>query len=107
LTVDVYHMVANAHMAHGLMGYIPEQKLLIQGDLFDLNWEVYFWGNTYDGNLAYRNLDVERDVPIHGRVTPIADVHRILEQQKGNARALCSQVANAGLSMPGCPLAWD
>ena len=107
LTVDVYHMVANAHMAHGLMGYIPDQKLLIQGDLFDLNWEVYFWGNTYDDNVAFRNLDVERDVPIHGRVTPIADVHRILEQQKGNARALCSQVANAGLSMPGCPLAWD
>jgi len=107
LTVDVYHTVSNAHMAHGLIAYLPEHKLLIQGDLFDLNWEVYFWGNTYDDNVAYRNLDVERDVPIHGRVTPVADVHRILEQQKGNARALCSQVANAGLSMPGCPLAWD
>ncbi len=107
LTIDIYHMVSNAHMAQGLMGYIPEHKLLIQGDLFDLNWEVYFWGNTYDDNVAYRNLEVERDVPIHGRVTPTAEVHRILEQQKGNARALCSQVANAGLSMPGCPLAWD
>jgi len=107
LTVDLYHTVSNAHMAQGLIAYIPEHKLLIQGDLFDLNWEVYFWGNTYDDNIAYRNLDVERDVPIHGRVTPIAEVHQILEQQKGNARALCSQVANAGLSMPGCPLAWD
>jgi glyoxylase-like metal-dependent hydrolase (beta-lactamase superfamily II) len=107
LTVDVYHMVANAHMAHGLLAYIPEEKLLIQGDLFDLNWEGYFWGNTYDDNIAYRQMDVERDLPIHGRVTPVGEVHRILEQQKGNARALCSQVANAGLSMPGCPLAWD
>ena len=107
LTVDLYHTVSNAHMAHGLIAYIPEHKLLIQGDLFDMNWEVYFWGNTYDDNIAYRKLDVERDVPIHGRVTPIAEVHSILEEQKGNARALCSQVANAGLSMPGCPLAWD
>jgi glyoxylase-like metal-dependent hydrolase (beta-lactamase superfamily II) len=107
LTVDVYHTMSNAHMADGLLAYIPGHKLLIQGDLFDMNWEVYFWGNTYDDNIAYRNLDVVRDVPIHGRVTPIADVHRILEEQKANARALCAQVDSVSLSMPGCPLAWD
>jgi glyoxylase-like metal-dependent hydrolase (beta-lactamase superfamily II) len=107
LTVDVYHTVSNAHMADGLLAYIPEHKLLLQGDLFDMNWEVYFWGDTYDDNVAYRDLDVERDVPIHGRVTPIADVHRILDEQKANARALCAQVDSIGMSMPGCPLAWD
>jgi glyoxylase-like metal-dependent hydrolase (beta-lactamase superfamily II) len=107
LTVDIYHTVANAHMAEGLLAYIPDEKLLLQGDLFDLNWQTYFWGNTYDDNVAYRNMDVERDVPIHGQVTPIAEVHRILEQQRGNARDLCGEVATAGLSMPGCPLAWD
>ena len=36
LTVDVYRVVSNNHMAHGLMAYIPEHRLLIQGDLFDL-----------------------------------------------------------------------
>jgi hypothetical protein len=94
-------------MTDGLLAYVPEHRLLIQGDLFDLNWEIYFWGNTYNDNVAYRDLVVERDVPIHGRVTPIADVHRILETQKANARELCAEVAAAGLSMPGCPLAWD
>ncbi|MES2605623.1 MAG: MBL fold metallo-hydrolase [Pseudomonadota bacterium] len=107
LTVDIYHTVANAHMAHGLLAYIPEHKLLIQGDLFDKNWEVYFWGDTYAANVEYRKLEVERDVPIHGEVTPIAEVHRLLEQQTQQARTLCTQVAEAGLSMPGCPLAWD
>jgi glyoxylase-like metal-dependent hydrolase (beta-lactamase superfamily II) len=107
LTVDVWRMVSNAHMAHGLMAYVPESRLLIQGDLFDLNWQTYFWGNTYQDNVDYRNLDVERDVPIHGRVLPIADVRRLIEEQTANARALCAEVASAGLSMPGCPLAWD
>lgn len=107
LTVDVYHTVANAHMAHGLLAYVPEHKLLIQGDLFDRNWEVYFWGDTYQANLDHRGMDVERDVPIHGDVQPIAEVRRLLEQQTQAARDLCSQVASAGLSMPGCPLAWD
>jgi hypothetical protein len=107
LTVDIFRMVSNGHMAHGLMAYIPEHRLLIQGDLFDVNWQVYFWGDTYEDNIAYRDIVVERDVPIHGRVLPIAEVRRHLEEQKGNARALCAEVAAANLSMPGCPLAWD
>ncbi|MGV3592040.1 MAG: MBL fold metallo-hydrolase [Gammaproteobacteria bacterium] len=107
LTVDVYRTVANAHMAHGLLAYLPDHKLLLQGDLFDRNWEVYFWGDTYEDNLAYRNMDVEQDVPVHGTVTPIADVRSLIARQIEQARGLCTEVANAGLSMPGCPLAWD
>ena len=106
LTVDVYRVVSNNHMAHGLMAYLPEQRLLIQGDLFDLNWEVYFWGTTYEDNLAYRKIDVERDVPIHGRVLPLAEVRAKLAEQTRNAEQLCNRVETAGLSMPGCPLAW-
>jgi glyoxylase-like metal-dependent hydrolase (beta-lactamase superfamily II) len=107
LTVDIYRTIDNAHMADGLFAYVPEHKLLLQGDLFDRGWEVYFWGDTYDANVAYRGLDVERDVPIHGTVTPIAEVHELLAKQTQQARDLCTQVAEAGLSMPGCPLAWD
>jgi glyoxylase-like metal-dependent hydrolase (beta-lactamase superfamily II) len=107
LTVDVYRVVSNNHMAHALLAYVPEHRLLIQGDLFDMNWEVYFWGNTYDDNLAYRKLDVERDVPIHGRVLPLAEVRAKLAEQTRNAAALCARVEAAGLSMPGCPLAWE
>jgi glyoxylase-like metal-dependent hydrolase (beta-lactamase superfamily II) len=107
LTVDLYRVVSNNHMAHGLMAYIPEHRLLIQGDLFDLNWEVYFWGDTYEANIAHRNLDVERDVPIHGRVLPLTEVRAKLREQTANAAELCARVEAAGLSMPGCPLAWD
>ena len=89
-----------------LMAYLPAQRLLIQGDLFDVNWEVYFWGTTYADNVKYRNLVVERDVPIHGRVLPLAYVQKALREQTRNAAALCGRVEAAGLSMPGCPLAW-
>jgi glyoxylase-like metal-dependent hydrolase (beta-lactamase superfamily II) len=106
MTLDISKLFANGHMAHGIMAYIPEHRLLLQGDLFDLNWETYFWGNTYADNVDYRGLDVERDVPIHGRVTGIKDVRRILSEQQQNARDLCDHVEDAGLSMPGCPLAW-
>jgi glyoxylase-like metal-dependent hydrolase (beta-lactamase superfamily II) len=107
LTVDVYRMVSNAHMANGLMAYVPQSRLLIQGDLFDRNWQIYFWGNTYQDNIDYRNIEVARDVPIHGSVLPITEVRQLLAEQTAAARALCADVAAANLSMPGCPLAWD
>lgn len=107
LTVDLYRVVANGHMAHGLLAYVPEHKLLIQGDLHDQNWETYFWGDTYEANLAHRGLDVERDVPVHGGVLPLDEVRTLIRQQTANAAALCGEVAAAGLSMPGCPLAWE
>lgn len=107
LTVDVYHMVSNGHMAHGLMAYVPEHRLLIQGDLFDMSWQTYFWGDTYQANIDYRGIIVERDVPVHGRVQPISEVRRLIAEQTANARALCDDVEAADLSMPGCPLAWD
>jgi glyoxylase-like metal-dependent hydrolase (beta-lactamase superfamily II) len=107
LTVEIYRTIANAHMADGLFAYVPEHKLMIQGDLFDRGWEVYFWGDTYAANVAYRGLEIERDVPVHGTVTPIAEVHSLIAQQTQQARDLCEQVEGAGLSMPGCPLAWD
>jgi glyoxylase-like metal-dependent hydrolase (beta-lactamase superfamily II) len=106
LTVDLYRMIANGHMAHGLMAYVPEHRLLIQGDLFDMNWEVYFWGRTYEDNVDHRSLDVAYDVPVHGRVLPLSEVRaRILEQTR-NAAELCAHVERAGLTMPGCPLSW-
>lgn len=107
LTVDLFRMIANGHMAHGLMAWVPEHKLLIQGDLFDKSWEVYFWGDTYEANVAYRKLDVERDVPVHGSVSTIDEVRATIAEQTRNAAALCARVEEAGLSMPGCPLAWD
>lgn len=107
MTVDVYRVVSNGHMANGLMAYVPEHELLIQGDLFDLNWQTYFWGDTYQANLDYRNIAVERDIPVHGRVQPISEVRRLIAAQRSNTRALCDQVEASRLSMPGCPLAWE
>jgi glyoxylase-like metal-dependent hydrolase (beta-lactamase superfamily II) len=104
MEVDVYRIVANSHMADGLMAYVPRDRLLVQGDLFDVSWEVYWWGSSYMDNVRYRKLQVERDVPVHGRVLPLADVEAGIATQIKNAQALCASVTAAGLSMRGCPV---
>jgi glyoxylase-like metal-dependent hydrolase (beta-lactamase superfamily II) len=104
LAIDVYRVVANSHMADGLMVHVPRDRLLVQGDLFDASWEVYWWGSSYMDNVRYRNIQVDRDVPVHGRVLPLPDVQQGIERQIKNAQDLCAAVASAGLGMKGCPV---
>ena len=104
MDIDIYRVVANSHMADGLMVYVPRERLLVQGDLFDVSWEVYWWGSSYMDNVRFRNLQVERDVPVHGRILPIAEVQAGIAKQIANAQALCASVEAAGLSMRGCPV---
>jgi glyoxylase-like metal-dependent hydrolase (beta-lactamase superfamily II) len=104
MDIDVYRVVANTHMADGLMVYVPRDRLLVQGDLFDVSWEVYWWGSSYMDNVKFRNLQVDRDVPVHGRVLPLAEVQAGIAKQIANAQALCASVDAAGLSMRGCPV---
>jgi len=104
MEIDVYRVVANSHMADGLMVHVPGDRLLVQGDLFDVGWDVYWWGSSYMDNVRYRNLQVDRDVPVHGRILPLADVQARIATQIKNAQALCASVDAAGLSMRGCPV---
>ena len=104
MEIDIYRVVANSHMADGLMVHVPSERLLVQGDLFDASWEIYWWGSTYDDNVRYRKLQVERDVPVHGRVAPIAEVQALIKKQIAAAQALCAAVDAAGLTMRGCPV---
>ena len=104
MDIDVYRVVANTHMADGLMVYVPRERLLVQGDLFDISWEVYWWGSSYMDNVKFRNLQVDRDVPVHGRILPFAEVQQAIAKQIANAQAFCASVDAAGLSMRGCPV---
>jgi glyoxylase-like metal-dependent hydrolase (beta-lactamase superfamily II) len=104
MEIDIYRVIANSHMADALMVHVPRERLLSQGDLFDVNWEAYWWGSSYMDNVRYRKIEVERDVPVHGRVLPLAEVQQHIARQIKNAEAFCASVEAADLPMRGCPV---
>lgn len=104
LEIDLYRVIANSHMADALMVHVPRERLLVQGDLFDVNWEAYWWGSSYLDNVRYRGIDVDRDVPVHGRVLPFAEVQQHITRMIQNAQAFCASAAAADLPMRGCPV---
>jgi len=104
MEVDLYHVVSSSHMAEALFAYVPSARLLVEGDFFDVGWELYWWQNMFADNIAYRHLQVDTDVPVHGRVLPMTDVLRDIERQTKAADELCRRTAAAGVFPPGCPV---
>jgi glyoxylase-like metal-dependent hydrolase (beta-lactamase superfamily II) len=104
MEVDLYHVVSSSHMAEALFAYVPSARLLVEGDFFDVGWELYWWQNMYADNIEYRHLQVDTDVPVHGRVLPIADVLKDIQRQTKAAEDLCARMASAGTYPAGCPV---
>lgn len=104
MQVDLYHVVSNSHMAEGLFAYVPKDRLVVEGDFFDVGWELYWWQHTYADNIAYRHLQVDTDVPVHGRVVPMTQVFEDIRRMTKTAEDLCARIQSVGVFAPGCPV---
>jgi hypothetical protein len=104
MEVDIYRVVNNSHFAQGLFAYEPRDRLVSEGDLVDEGWDLVWWGNSYADTVKYWKISVDRDLPVHGNIHTYAEVLGLLKQQVAGAQKLCADVAEAHLSMQGCPV---
>jgi len=81
-TVEIHHIAGNPHADGLLMVYLPKEKLLSQADTFTPPPAGTpppmppspFTVNLVD-NIKRLGLNVDRLLPLHGRIVPIADLH--------------------------------
>jgi glyoxylase-like metal-dependent hydrolase (beta-lactamase superfamily II) len=82
-TVEIHHVAGNTHADGLLMVYLPRERLLSEADAFTPPPAGTpppmppspFTLNLVE-NLERLNLAVDRILPLHGRIVPIADLHR-------------------------------
>ena len=103
MEVVVYRAINNSHMANAVAAYAPAAKTLSQGDLVDENWDLVYWGNSYPETVKFWNLDVERDLAVHGKINSYTDAINHLRRQANNAKAFCETAAAQNFQVPGCP----
>jgi glyoxylase-like metal-dependent hydrolase (beta-lactamase superfamily II) len=84
-TLEIHHMAGNTHADGMLLVYLPKERLLIQADAFTPgppNAPVPAIINPLSVNLADNisrlNLSVDRLLPLHGRIVPLAELHRMI-----------------------------
>ena len=51
MTVDIYHVIANNHLADGVFAFIPEHKLYIEADVLTAAEELQWWGDSFLDNI--------------------------------------------------------
>jgi len=84
-TVELHRIKDTDHVDTFLMVYLPKERLLIQADAFTPgppNGPVPNPPNAYHvnlvQNLARLNLQVDRILPLHGRMVPLAELNRMV-----------------------------
>jgi len=81
-TVEIHHIAGNAHCEGLLMVYLPKEKLVSEADVFTPPpagatppMPPSPFTVSFVDNLKQLNLTVDRLLPLHGRLVPIADLH--------------------------------
>jgi glyoxylase-like metal-dependent hydrolase (beta-lactamase superfamily II) len=103
MTVDLYHVIANSHMADALFAYIPEHKMMIEGDIATAAEELQWWGDSWLDNIAYRKIDVQRNVPVHMTPMTRAEVEQMVKGGIARVKQFCADHVAKGDYFPGCP----
>jgi len=81
-TVEIYRTADSHHTDTLLMVYLPKEKLLIEADSFTPGppnspppSQLNPSNTNLVDNLADLKLPVDRILPLHGRVVPVADLY--------------------------------
>jgi glyoxylase-like metal-dependent hydrolase (beta-lactamase superfamily II) len=86
MTMVLYHVAGNPHSETMLMAHFPAAKVIVEVDAYSPGSQV----NPYAGNLAdnitKRKLAVDRIVPLHGAIAPIADLLKLRVQTTNRDR---------------------
>jgi glyoxylase-like metal-dependent hydrolase (beta-lactamase superfamily II) len=84
-TVELLHIAGNTHHSGLIMAYLPKEKVLVEADAYTPlapNAPPPAAANPFSVNLAENlrrlNLAVDQVLPLHGRIVPIAELHKAI-----------------------------
>lgn len=105
MTVDIYHVIANNHLADGVFAFIPQHKLYIEADVLTAAEELQWWGDSFLDNITHRKLDVQKILPVHMDIMTFEEGLRMLRPGIERVKQYCQDMLQKGNWFPGCPAA--
>jgi len=104
MTLDIYEVVKNNHMANAVFAYAPESRTLIEADLATPANQFSFWAEAYEDNLAHYGLEVSMVSPNHvSRPMSHEETLQWIREGVPGALARCAAYDELGRNLPGCP----
>jgi len=82
-TLELYHLEGSNHATTMLIGFLPQEKILIEADVYNpppvgaLSLGLVKEKNLYE-NLKRLKLDVHQIIPLHGNLVTIDDLRKAI-----------------------------
>jgi len=76
MAVMLYHVAGNPHSDTMLMAYLPRDRVLVEVDAFSPGSAVNPYAANLLENIQKRKLRVDRVVPLHGAIAPMAELEK-------------------------------
>lgn len=107
--LDLYHVVGHSHMAHAVLAYLPEHRIMMEGDLGDEAWTWHWWAGALAANLSAYGLDPRLNVAVHGPAGGLSIEETLANNQRQSetAQQFCAEQVQAGIYHVGCPVQYD
>lgn len=74
MAMTLYHVAGNPHSDTMLMAYVPSARVIIQVDAFSPASSSHPYAANLLASIQSRKLAVDRIVPLHGAIAPMADL---------------------------------
>ncbi|HET8697118.1 MAG TPA: MBL fold metallo-hydrolase [Gammaproteobacteria bacterium] len=105
--LDVYHSVGDFHMSDALIAYLPEERILMEGDFTDETWTWNWWAGAIKENRDLYGIDPRLDIPVHGTPQTIEEKLAGAARQAEAAQQFCAENAARGSYPFGCPVRYS
>jgi hypothetical protein len=107
--LDIYRVLGHTHMANGVLAYLPQQRILMEGDLGDEAWTWHWWAGGMKMNLDAYGLKPLKNVAVHGPAggLSIEDTLANTQKQAEAAQKFCTEQGAKGVYPFGCPVQYD
>lgn len=102
--LEVYPVVEHLHMSNAVFAYLPNERIMMEGDLSDVSWEWHWWAGALAANIKRYGIDPAMSVPVHGAPLGIKETLARMAEQVEAAQAFCRQNVAAGIYFFGCPV---
>lgn len=79
MSMTLYHLSGNPHSDTMLMAYFPRHRVIVQVDAYGPNAAVHPYAANLLEHIRTRNLRVDRIVPLHGSVVPLAALEKVVQ----------------------------
>jgi hypothetical protein len=107
--LDVYHVLGHSHMANAVFAYLPDERIMMEGDLGDAAWTWHWWAGAIAANIEAYDLDPRLNVAVHGPPggLSIEETLANIQRQSETAQQFCAEQLETGVHFFGCPVQYD